>query len=198
MFDLAAVQAAIRDQQLDGWLLYDFRGHQRARPAGRRPRREEALPPLVLLRPRGGRAAEARPRDRAGVARSCCRGRRPSTAAGRNWKPASAELVAGAKRVAMEYSPRNANPYISRVDAGTIELVRSFGVEVVSSGDLIQQFEATWDDDQGRSHLEAAKHTDAAYGVAWGFIADADPAARARRPNSTCRSGSWTTSPQTA
>ncbi|HEX6985561.1 MAG TPA: M24 family metallopeptidase, partial [Planctomycetaceae bacterium] len=80
-------------------------------------------------------------------------------------------LVVGAKRVAIEYSPRNANPYVSRVDAGTIELVRDFGVEVVPSGDLIGRFEATLSDGQIRLHLEAAKHTDAAFGVAWEFIA---------------------------
>ena len=72
----------------------------------------------------------------------------------------------------MEYSPRNGNPYIGRVDAGTIELVRSFGVTVESSGDLVQQFEATWDDEQEASHFQAAKVTDAAYGVAWQFIAE--------------------------
>ena len=58
-----------------------------------------------------------------------------------------AALIAGSRRVAMEYAPRVSNPYVSQVDAGTIELVRGCGVEVVSSGDLIQQFEATWDDD---------------------------------------------------
>src|SRR5262249_30866697 len=83
-----------------------------------------------------------------------------------------AQLVHGTKRVAMEYSPRNANPYVSRVDAGTVELVRSCGVEVVSSGDLVQQFEATWDDEQIAMHLEAARHTDAAYGIAWKFMAE--------------------------
>ena len=72
----------------------------------------------------------------------------------------------------MEYSPRNANPYIARVDAGTVELVRSFGVEVVPSGDLIQRFEATWDDDQWRMHREAETHTRSAYDVAWALIAD--------------------------
>ena len=72
----------------------------------------------------------------------------------------------------MEYSPRNGNPYIGRVDAGTIELVWSFGVEVVSSGDLVQQFEATWDDEQEASHFAAAKVTDSAYGVVWRLIAD--------------------------
>ena len=76
-----------------------------------------------------------------------------------------AALVQGAKRVAMEYVPRNANPYVSRVDAGTIELVRSFGVEIVPSGDLIQRFEACWDDEQWAMHLEAAKHTRSAYDV---------------------------------
>ena len=82
------------------------------------------------------------------------------------------QLLAGAKRVAMEYVPRNANPYVSRVDAGTVELVRSFGVEIVPSGDLVQLFEACWDDEQWAMHLEAAKHTRSAYDVAFAFIAD--------------------------
>jgi Xaa-Pro aminopeptidase len=81
-------------------------------------------------------------------------------------------LVAGAKKVAMEYSPRNGNPYVGRTDAGTVELVRSFGVDVVSSGDLVQEFEATWDDEQEAMHFAAAEVTDSAYGVAWAFIAE--------------------------
>jgi Xaa-Pro aminopeptidase len=72
----------------------------------------------------------------------------------------------------MEYVPRNANPYVSRVDAGTVELVRSTGVEIVPSGDLIQLFEACWDDEQWAMHLEAARHTQSAYAVAWKCIAD--------------------------
>ena len=87
--------------------------------------------------------------------------------------------MTGAKRVAMEYCPRNANPYIGRVDAGTIELVQSFGVEVVPSGDLIQQFEATWDDDQEASHFEAAKHCRGLRRGASEFIADEITAGRA-------------------
>lgn len=83
-----------------------------------------------------------------------------------------AALVAGSKKIAMEYAPRNGNPYISRVDGGTIELIRSFGVEVVSSGDLIQLFESVWDDEQIAMHLEASKVTDAAYVVAWKTIAN--------------------------
>jgi Xaa-Pro aminopeptidase len=57
----------------------------------------------------------------------------------------------------MEYSPQGAIPYVSRVDAGTIELVRAQGVDVVSSGDLIQQFEARWTDEAIRSHYVAAE-----------------------------------------
>jgi Xaa-Pro aminopeptidase len=68
------------------------------------------------------------------------------------------ERLAGAKKVAMQYSPLNAIPYISRVDAGTVELIRSLGVEVVSSADLVQVFEAVWTDEQLESHLYAAKH----------------------------------------
>jgi len=58
-------------------------------------------------------------------------------------------------RIAMQYSPRNDIPYISRVDAGTIESVRSLNVKVVSSANLVQQFEAVWTDDQLRMHIEA-------------------------------------------
>jgi Xaa-Pro aminopeptidase len=68
------------------------------------------------------------------------------------------ERLAGAKRVAMQYSPLNTIPYISRVDAGTVELIRSFGVDVVTSADLVQVFEAVWSDEQLDSHLYAAKH----------------------------------------
>ncbi len=57
-------------------------------------------------------------------------------------------LTNGHSRIAVEYSPRKSNPYIAKVDAGTIELVRSFGLEIVPSSDLIQSFEATWDDEQ--------------------------------------------------
>jgi Xaa-Pro aminopeptidase len=72
----------------------------------------------------------------------------------------------------MEYVPRNANPYVSRVDAGTVELVRSCGVEVAPSGDLVQRFEACWDDEQWAMHLEAARHTRSAYDAAFAFIVE--------------------------
>jgi Xaa-Pro aminopeptidase len=83
-----------------------------------------------------------------------------------------ASLVRGASRIAMEYSPRNAIPYISRVDAGTLELVRSYGVQVESSGDLVQKFEAAWTERQWQLHLEASRHTDSAYHKAWSYIVE--------------------------
>jgi Xaa-Pro dipeptidase len=76
-----------------------------------------------------------------------------------SWEEQHAHLahaLTGARRVAMQYSPMNAIPYLSRVDAGTIELIRSFGVEIVTSADLVQRFEAVWTDHQLASHQDAA------------------------------------------
>ena len=172
MFNLAAVQSALRDLHLGGWLLYDFRGlNILARrivgfpddvtgsrrwfywvPAQGEPHKlVHRIEDSVLDHLPGGKTIYLKWQElEAGVA----------------------QLVRGAKSVAMEYSPRNANPYVSRVDAGTVELVRSCGADVVSSGDLIQVFEAAWDDEQERMHFTAAEVTNAAFDVAWKFIAD--------------------------
>ncbi len=172
MFDLPAIQQALKDFQLDGWLLYDFRGSnilaRRILDLGEQPigsRRffycipADGIPRKLVHRIEQG-ALDHLPGDKTVYL---------------TWQELEAgvqKLVNGQLRVAMEYSPRNANPYISKVDAGTVELVRSCGVEPVPSGDLIQLFEATWDDAQWASHLEAAVHTDSAYSRAWKFIAD--------------------------
>ncbi|MCK4774086.1 MAG: aminopeptidase P family protein, partial [Candidatus Krumholzibacteria bacterium] len=76
------------------------------------------------------------------------------------------------KRVAMEYSPRNAIPYVSKVDGGTIDLVKGAGVEVASSGDLIQFFEATLSDEQWQSHVDTEKLTTQAFDLCWQTIAE--------------------------
>ncbi|HXV77682.1 MAG TPA: M24 family metallopeptidase, partial [Candidatus Polarisedimenticolaceae bacterium] len=68
-----------------------------------------------------------------------------------------ARIVGGRRKIAMQYSPMNNIPYVSVADAGTIELVRSFGVEVVSSADLVQQFEAVTGDEGFHSHREAGE-----------------------------------------
>ncbi|MGH9396369.1 MAG: M24 family metallopeptidase [Terriglobia bacterium] len=66
-------------------------------------------------------------------------------------------MLKGRKKVAMQYSPLNAIPYIGLVDAGTVELVRQCGPEVVSSADLVQEFEARWSPETLALHLEAGK-----------------------------------------
>ena len=82
------------------------------------------------------------------------------------------ELLAGCSRIAMQYSPECAIPYVSLVDAGTIELVRAVGVEVVSSAELIQEFEARWSDEQVKLHLEAGKLVDQTRREAFEFIGE--------------------------
>ena len=77
-----------------------------------------------------------------------------------SWEQQHAHLVnalTGVRRVAMQYSPMNAIPYISRVDGGTIELIRSFGIEIITSADLVQRFEAVWTSDQLASHRDASE-----------------------------------------
>jgi Xaa-Pro aminopeptidase len=171
MFDLTAVQNAIRQLGFDGWLLYDFRGLNNL------ARRVIGLSGGMLTR-RWFYYVPAH-----GEPRKLCHRIEPHALDALpgakqlylRWQELEAgvqALVAGAKRVAMEYVPRNANPYVSRVDAGTVELVRSFGVEVVPSGDLIQLFEACWTDEQWAMHQEAARHTRSAYDAAFAFIAE--------------------------
>jgi Xaa-Pro dipeptidase len=91
------------------------------------------------------------------------------------WKElelALADIVKN-KKIAMEYSPRNALPSLSKVDAGTIELVRSFEATVVSSQDLLQQFTSILTPQQVESHLRAAKILDHIVSDAWQYIAEA-------------------------
>lgn len=172
MFNLAAVQAAIKGLGLDGWLLYDFRGLNVL------ARRVLGLPTDAILSrrwfyfvPAEGEPGKLVHRIESG-ALDCVPGVRSVYLRWQELEAGVAGLVKGRRRIAMEYVPRNANPYVSRVDAGTVELVRSFGPEVVSSGDLVQLFEACWDDEQWSMHLEAARHTRSAYDVAFGFIAE--------------------------
>jgi Xaa-Pro aminopeptidase len=83
------------------------------------------------------------------------------------------QILNGCRKVAMQYSPLCAIPYVSMVDGGTIELVRSTGVEVVTSANLIQLFEARWSAAQLESHLEAGRRVDSVRAAAFTRIADA-------------------------
>ena len=158
---VADIQQALREANLDGWLFYDFRQSDPLAyrilkldpnqfstrrwfyfvPASGEPTRInhaieqgklDALPGRKLIYSSWGKLNE-------------------------NLRDAlSTTGAAGAPRIAMQYSPENSIPYISRVDAGTIELVRSLGVEPVTSADLVQLFEAVWTREQYDSHVTAA------------------------------------------
>ena len=167
MFDLQLIQSALTELNLDAWLLYDFRGSNVL------ARRVLELAPdqmgsrrFFYLIPRTGEPLKLVHRIESG-ALDHLPGSKTVYLKWQALEAGIAKLLAGHRRVAMEYSPGVSNPYISRVDAGTVEQVRSLGVEVVPSGDLIQAFEATWDAEQWQMHLDAAVHTNSAYEVAW-------------------------------
>lgn len=172
MFDLDAIQSAIRTQGLDGWLLYDFRGsnilarrilHFADGTMGSRR--------WMYFIPATGTPRKLVHRIESG-ALDHLPGEKIVYLKWQEFEAGVATLTSGRKNLAMEYSPRNGNPYISRVDAGTVELVRSNGATLTPSGDLVQLFEAVWDDDQWAMHQAAGVHTNSAYGAAWKFIAD--------------------------
>jgi Xaa-Pro aminopeptidase len=153
---LCAIQRALAEDGLDAWLFCDFRGSD---PIGRH----------VLGV--GERLATRRwfycvPVD--GAPRALVSAVEPgvladvpgSTHIYRTWQELHAgvrTLLHDLRRVALQYSPNNDVPYVARVDAGTVELVRRCGVEIVSSADLVQRFEAVWSDDQYASHTRAAR-----------------------------------------
>jgi len=156
--DIAAVQDRLRKAGLDGWLLYDFHGSNpiAARLAGLTTGRHMTTRRWYYLIP-----ATGQPR---GLVHAIERhnldalpGERVVYAGRQQLDTGLTQLLAGLKRVAMEYSPMCAIPYLSRVDAGTVEMVRARGVDVVSSGDLVQQFEAAWTDEQLATHRAASE-----------------------------------------
>jgi Xaa-Pro aminopeptidase len=89
------------------------------------------------------------------------------------------KMLGRAKNVAMQYSPKNAIPYVAMVDAGTVELVRSAGAKVVTSADLVQKYEACWTRAQLESHLAAGRAIDQ---IVAGAFARAAECVRAKKP----------------
>ncbi len=172
MFDLQAIQSALRDFGFEGWLLHDFRGgNVLARRVLGLDQQEITSRRFYYCIPADGPPRKLTHRIESGVL-DHLPGDKTIYLRWQELEAGLAKLLDGMRRVAMEYSPRNAIPYISRTDAGTMELVRELGVEPQPSGDLIQLFEATWDDEQWAMHQEASRHTDAAFGLAWWFIAE--------------------------
>jgi Xaa-Pro dipeptidase len=155
MFDLPAMRAALLEFGFDGWLLHDFRG---SNVLARRILELDGKPTtsrrFYYFVPAEGEPIRLVHRIETGVL-DHLPGEKRVYLRWQDLEQSLRSLVAGRRRVAMEYSPRNNIPYISRTDAGTIEVIREAGVEVVSSGDLIQRFEATWGDEQWAMHREA-------------------------------------------
>ncbi len=173
MFNLPDIQSAITDQGVQGWLLCDFRGSNvlAQRIVGITPEKQGTRRWAYFI-PAQGEPRKLVHRIEPGALDHLPGADKTVYLRWQDYEAGMKHLVGSAKKIAMEYAPRNSIPYVSKVDAGTVELIRSFGAEVVSSGDLIQTFEATWDDDQERMHFDAAKLTDAAYPMAWKFIAE--------------------------
>jgi Xaa-Pro dipeptidase len=155
--DVSAIQATLRAEGLDGWLLYDFHGSNPVaqRVVGLHLRQKMTTRRWFYLIPAAG---EPRALVHA-IERSTLDhvpGRRVVYAGREQLEAGLSEVLQGMRRIAMEYSPLCAIPYVSRVDAGTVEMVRARGVQIVSSGDLVQRFEAVWDDAAIASHKAAA------------------------------------------
>lgn len=156
--EVTAIQEALRSSGLDGWLLYDFHGSNpiASRLAGLDGGGHMTTRRWYYLIPATG--------DPRGLVHAIERhnldhlpGRKAVYAGRRQLETGLDALLAGMRRVAMEYSPMCAIPYLSRVDAGTAEAVRARGVEILSSGDLVQQFEARWTPAQLASHQAASR-----------------------------------------
>jgi len=157
--DVSAIQAALVEDGLDAWLLYDFHGLNpiAGEVAGlnRRTGHMATRRWFYLIPASGEPRGLVHAIERHSLAH--LPGSFTEYAAREQLTSGLRELVRGVRRVAMEYSPNCAIPYISRVDAGTFELVRQAGVEVVSSGDLVQRFAAVWQDAQVATHRAASE-----------------------------------------
>lgn len=159
--DLKAIQTALHERGLDAWLFYDH--HHRDPIAYKVLGLSETM--MVTRRwfyviPREGDPVKLVHRIEAGHLDSLPGSKREYSSWRELWDNLQAMLVKF-RNVAMQYSPNNSIPYIGLVDAGTVELVRSFGKEIVSSGDLVARFEAAWSPEQIESHFAARDAIDA-------------------------------------
>jgi len=171
--NLSAIQSALSDAKVDGWLFYD---HHHRDPIAYRVLKLEA-PTTVTRRWYYLIPAEGQPEKLVHRIERTRLDALPGTehqySSWREQREKLKEMLAGKKRVAMQYSQMNDIPYIGLVDAGTVELIKSLGVEVVSSADLVQLFEARWSPEALALHLEAGKVVHAAVDTGFRTIRDA-------------------------
>jgi len=164
---LDEIQAALRDASLDGWLFYDH--HHRDPIAGR----ILGLDPQAHITRRWYYYVPATGEPRKLVHR-VEQGRLDALPGAKGLYSSWQELAAGldamladARTVAMQYSPNNAIMYVSMVDAGTVEFLRSLGKQIVTSADLVAQFEAVLTEEQIASHTVAQKAIDSILAEGW-------------------------------
>jgi Xaa-Pro dipeptidase len=167
VMNLDAIQSALRESALDGWLFYDH--HHRDPIAAR----ILSLDPNAHITRRWYYFIPASGLPRKLVHR-IEQARLDTLPGGKtqysSWQELHAGLEAmlsGARRIAMQYSPNNDIMYVSMVDAGTVEFLRSLGKEIVTSADLVSQFEAVLTEDQIASHSAAQHAIDSIVAEAW-------------------------------
>jgi len=170
---IEAIQEALRAEGLDGWLFFD---HHRRDPLAYRVLQFE---PAQSVTRRWYYLIPAQGEPRKLVHKIEPKVLDPlsgSVTYYSGWRDQQIHLpalLAGCKRVAMQYSPNCAVPYVSTVDAGTVELVRGCGVEVLTSANLIQVFEAVWSEAQYQSHKQAGVLVDSVRRAAFARVSDA-------------------------
>jgi Xaa-Pro dipeptidase len=159
--DLPAIQAALRESESDGWLFYD---HHHRDPIAYRvlglPEGMMVTRRWYYLIPAKGEPVKLVHKIESGHLDSLP-GRKLQYAGWQDLFDKLKTVLAGCTTIAMQYSPNNLVFTISLVDAGTIDLIRSFGKTVVSSGDLVARFESTWTEDQIKTHFAAGRAVDA-------------------------------------
>src|SRR3990172_4478018 len=168
--DIAGIQKALAEHGIDGWLLYDFRGSNPiARSVIGFDEHQIGTRRWFFLIPANGQPVAILHV----IEPNALKGAPGQSVLYRSWKELEALLkghLAGMKRVAMEYSAGAAIPYVGRVDAGTVEMVKAAGPEAVSSADLVQFFEARWTPEQKDLHDRAARGCVAAKDAAFELI----------------------------
>ena len=165
--DLARVQQALRDAKLDGWLFYDHhvRDPLAYRILGLDPAMHVTRRWFYFIPTEGG-PRKLNHRIEAGKL-DALPGDRTLYSTWQEMEQSLEALLQGASKIAMQYSPRNAVMYVAMVDAGTIEVLQGMGKTIVSSADLVSQFEAVLTDWQMESHVIAQKKIDRILEDAW-------------------------------
>jgi len=167
---IPALQAALREERLDGWLLYDFHGQNPTALDALGLRGRMLTRRWYYLVPAKGEPRLLLHAIEIGSFPGDVPGKRTAYSSWQSLEAALRELVGALPprpRLAMEYFPGAAIPYLSRVDAGTLEVVRGLGAEVVSSAALVQRFLCRWSPHQLASHVRALRAIDEAKDAAF-------------------------------